>query len=46
MRIMIQVHEMKSLSDQVQIFKRLPIQLVKMRVKMIEDNSVKYLYER
>lgn len=45
MRIMIQVHEMKSLSDQVQIFKRLPIQLVKMRVKMI-GNSVKYLYER
>lgn len=42
---MIQVHEMKSLSDQVQIFKRLPIQLVKMRVKMI-GNSVKYLYER
>lgn len=45
MRIMIQVYEMKSLSDQVQIFKRLPIQLVKMRVKMI-GNSVKYLYER
>lgn len=42
---MIQVYEMKSLSDQVQIFKRLPIQLVKMRVKMI-GNSVKCLYER